>query len=47
MIVAAYVSEAAFSAASETVNAVLGSMAQFLTGAPHTHAGTVEMSFGR
>jgi len=47
MIVAAYESEDAFNAASETVNSVLGDMGQFMTGAPHTHSGTVEMSFGR
>ena len=47
MIVAAYTSEDAFNAASETVSSVLGDMAQFMTGAPHTHSGTVEMSFGR
>jgi heme-degrading monooxygenase HmoA len=47
MIVAAYASEDAFTAASETVSSVLGDMAQFMTGAPHTHSGTVEMSFGR
>jgi hypothetical protein len=47
MIVAAYESEDAFNASSETVNSVLGDMGQFMTGAPHTHSGTVEMSFGR
>lgn len=47
IIVGAYVSEDAFNAASETVSSVLAGMAQFMTGAPHTHSGTVEMSFGR
>jgi hypothetical protein len=47
MIVAAYESENAFSAASATVSEVLSGMGQFMSGAPHTHSGTVEMSFGR
>lgn len=47
MIVAAYESEAAFTAASETVTAVLGDMVQFMTSTPHTHSGTVDQSFGR
>ncbi len=47
MIVAAYEDEAAFNAASETVTAVLGDMAQFMTSPPHTHSGTVDLSFGR
>jgi hypothetical protein len=47
MIVGAYEHEGAFNAASETVTAVLGGMAQFMTGAPHTHSGTVDMSYGR
>ena len=47
MIVAAYESEEAFNASTETVSAVLGDMGQFMTGAPHTHSGTVDMSFGR
>lgn len=47
VIVAAYVSEDAFNAAAGTVSSVLGDMGQFMTGAPHTHSGTVEMSFGR
>lgn len=47
MIVASYDSEAAFSAASETVMAVLGDMGQFMTSPPHTHSGTVDQSFGR
>ena len=37
----------ASAAASETVNSVLGDMGQFMTGAPQTHSGTVDMSFGR
>ena len=40
MIVTAYESEAAYTAASETVTAVLGEMAQFMTATPHTHSGT-------
>ncbi|MDH3464287.1 MAG: hypothetical protein OEM32_11765 [Acidimicrobiia bacterium] len=47
MIVAAYESEAAFNAASDTVSNVLGDMGQFMTSPPHTHSGTVELSFGR
>ncbi len=47
MIVAAYQDEAAFTAASETVMAVLGDMGQFMTSPPHTHSGTVDQSFGR
>jgi len=47
MIVAAYVDEAAFDAASETVTAVLGEMGKFMTRPPHTHSGTVDQSFGR
>ena len=47
MIVAAYENEASFTAASETVSAVLGGMAEFLSSQPHTHAGTVDVSFGR
>jgi hypothetical protein len=47
MIVAAYDNESSFEAASETVSAVMGGMAQFLSSAPHTHAGTVDTSFGR
>jgi hypothetical protein len=47
MIVAAYESESAFNAASATVSEVLSGMGQFMSGAPHTHSGTVEMSFGR
>ncbi len=47
MIVAAYEDEAAFTAASETVTAVLGDMGQFMTSPPHTHSGTVDQSFGR
>lgn len=47
MIVAAYESEGAFNAASETVSSVLGDMGQFMTSPPHTHSGTVELSFGR
>ena len=47
MIVAAYESEAAFTAASETVMSVLGDMGQFMTSPPHTHSGTVDLSFGR
>ncbi len=46
MIVAAYDSEDAFNAASETVMSVLGDMGQFMTSAPHTHSGTVDLSFG-
>ena len=47
MIVAAYDSEAAFTAASETVTAVLGEMGQFMTSPPHTYSGTVDQSFPR
>ncbi len=47
MIVAAYEHEGAFNAASETVSAVLGEMGQFMTGAPQTHSGTVDVTFGR
>ena len=47
MIVAAYESEDAFNAVSETINSMLSDMGQFMTGAPHTHSGTVDMSFGR
>ena len=47
MIVAAYESEEAFDAASDTVSSVLGDLGQFMTSAPHTHSGTVEMSLGR
>ncbi len=47
MIVAAYESEAAFTAVSETVTALLGDTAQFMTSTPHVHAGTVDQSFGR
>lgn len=47
MIVAVYESEDAFSAASGTVTSVLSDMGQFMTGAPHTHSGNVDMSFGR
>jgi hypothetical protein len=47
MIVAAYDSEGAFTAASETVTAVLSDMGQFMTSPPHTHSGTVDQSFGR
>lgn len=47
MIVAAYESEDAFNAASETVMSVLGDLGQFMTSAPQTHSGTVDMTFGR
>ena len=47
MIVAAYDDEDKFSAASDTITSILGDMAQFMTSAPHTHAGTVDQSFGR
>jgi len=47
MIVAEYPNEAAFTAASESVSAVLGDMGQFMTSPPHTHSGTVDQSFGR
>lgn len=47
MIVASYENEAAFQSASSTVMAVLGDMGQFMTSSPHTHAGTVDLSFGR
>ena len=47
MIVAAYENEDAFNAASDTVMAVLGDMGEFMTSAPHTHSGTVDVSFGR
>lgn len=47
MIVAAYDSEAAFTAASETVMSVLSDMGQYMTSPPHTHSGTVDQSFGR
>ena len=47
MIVAAYESEEAFDAASDTVSSVLSDLGPFMTSAPHTHSGTVEMSFGR
>lgn len=47
MIVASYESENAFNAASDTVTSVLGEMGQFMNGAPQTHAGNVDMSFGR
>lgn len=46
-IVAAYESEDAFNSASETVSSVLSDMGQFMTSAPHTHSGTVDISFGR
>jgi heme-degrading monooxygenase HmoA len=47
MIVAAYEDEASFEAASETVMAVLAGMAEFMTSEPHTHSGTVDLSYGR
>ena len=47
LIVAAYESEDAFNAASETVKSILGDMGQFMTSAPHTYSGTVDMTFGR
>ena len=42
IVVAAYDSEDAFNAASETVMAVLGEMGQFTTSPPMTSAGTVD-----
>ncbi len=47
LIVAAYDDEAAFDAASQTVATVLADMGQFMTSPPHTHSGTVDLSFGR
>jgi heme-degrading monooxygenase HmoA len=47
MIVAVYQDEAAFTAVSETVTAVLGEMGQFMTSPPHTYSGTVDQSFTR
>ena len=47
MIVAAYESEDAFNAVSDTVMSVLGEMGQFMTSEPNTHAGTVDLSYGR
>ncbi len=47
MVVAAYDSEADYQAAADTVAEVLGEMGSFLTSAPHTHAGTVALSYGR
>ena len=47
MVIAAYSSESAFSAASDTVAEVMGEMSEYLTSAPHTHAGTVALSYGR
>lgn len=47
MVIAAYRSEADFDAASEVVARVLGGMAHYLTGPPHTHAGTSDRTFGR
>jgi hypothetical protein len=47
MIVAAYEYEASYDAAADTVVEVLGGMAQFMTSPPHTHAGTVDVAYGR
>lgn len=47
MIIAAYRSEADFDAASEVVAGVMGSMAQYLTAPPHTHAGISDRTFRR
>ena len=47
MIVAEYEDEASFTASADTVAEVLGGMAQFMTSPPHTHSGTVDLSFGR
>ena len=47
IIVAAYENEDAFNSASETVISILGDLGQFMTSAPHTYSGNVEMSFGR
>ncbi len=47
MIVAVYNDEASYTAAADTVAEVLGGMAQFMTSPPHTHSGTVDMTFGR
>ena len=42
MVVAAYDSEEAFDAVSETVTAMLGELGQFLTSPPMTSSGTVD-----
>ena len=42
MIVAAYDSEEAFDAVSETVTAMLGELGQFMTSSPMTSSGTVD-----
>ncbi len=42
IIVAAYDSEEAFNAASETITDVLGELGQFLTSPPMTSSGTVD-----
>jgi hypothetical protein len=42
MIVAAYDSEDAFNAASDTIMAILGEMGQFMSSAPMTSSGTVD-----
>jgi heme-degrading monooxygenase HmoA len=47
MVVAAYDNESSYQEAAETVAAVLGEMAAYLTNVPHTHEGTVVLSYGR
>lgn len=47
MVVAAYDNESSYQEAAETVAAVLGETAAYLTNAPHTHEGTVVLSYGR
>ena len=47
MVVAAYDNETSYEDAADTVAGVLGEMATYLTNVPHTHAGTVALSYGR
>ena len=47
MVVAAYDNESSYQDAAETVAAVLSEMAAYLTNVPHTHEGTVVLSYGR
>ena len=47
MIISNYASEEAFAAASSMLAEVMAEMGEFLTGAPHIHAGGVVLSYGR
>ena len=47
MVVAAYDNESSYQDAAETVAPILGEMVAYLTNVPHTHEGTVVLSYGR